>query len=68
VTRSDQPKWKAAKNINQGDWCVFGGMAFQAGEPMTNDDGNILISWGNGSVSEFTPDERIPLHYDKEAP
>lgn len=59
-----RPKTKAAKNVKAGDWCVFGGMAFQAGKPVINDEGNILIPWGNGSVSEFTPLERITLHYD----
>lgn len=56
---TEKRKTKAAKDIEPGDWCVFGVMAYQAGEPVTNDEGNILIQWGNGSVSEFAPDERV---------
>lgn len=56
---TEKQKTKAAKDIQTNDWCVFGGMAYQAGEPVINDEGNILIQWGNGSVSEFAPDERV---------
>lgn len=52
---------KAAKDIKAGDWCDFGPLAWQAGEPVINDDGKILIQWGNGSVSEFGPDERVEI-------
>lgn len=62
--QSKRPKTKVAKNVECGDWCEFGGVAVMAGQPVYNDMGNILIPWGNGSVSEFRPNERIRMHYD----
>jgi hypothetical protein len=59
---NSQPTTKAARDIKFGDWCAFGSLTWQAGEPYADDEGNILIPWGNGSVSEFKPGERIQMH------
>lgn len=64
ATVTDRPKTKAAKDIEAGDWVDSGTMTWQAGEPVINEDGDILIQWGNGSVSEYSPDERVTMHYD----
>jgi hypothetical protein len=64
TTDTTRPETKAARDIKMGDWCAFGRLTWQAGEPVTNDRGRILIQWGNGTVSEFDPGERIRMHYD----
>ncbi|AUG87318.1 hypothetical protein HOS59_gp54 [Streptomyces phage Rowa] len=57
-----KPKTKAAKNIKRGDWVNFGRLAWQAGEPWT-EDGTTYIPFGY-SVEEFKPDARLTMHYD----
>lgn len=64
MSKTARPVTKAAKDIEMGDWFAFGSLAWQASEPVTNDHGKILIMWGNGTVSEFDPDERLRIHYD----
>lgn len=59
-------KTKAAKDIKAGDWIDFGSLAWQAGEITVNDEGDILIMWGNGSVTEYAPDERVTLWHQEE--
>lgn len=58
-----KPETKAARDIEAGDWVTFGSMAWQAGEPVPTDHGTIVIMWGNGSTSEFQPDERLTMDY-----
>lgn len=55
-------KTKAAKNITAGDWVTFGGLAWLAGEPWT-EDGTTYIPFGY-SVEEFKPNARLTLHQD----
>ncbi|MFJ8394355.1 hypothetical protein [Streptomyces sp. NPDC094144] len=50
---------KAAKNVETGQWIVFGGMAWQAGDVWT-EDGTTYIQLGY-TVSEFKPNERVTI-------
>lgn len=63
MTSTTRPKEKAARDIEPGDWCAFSSLAWQAGK-VDSDEGMILIHWGNGTVSEFCPDEMIRMRYD----
>ena len=56
---------KAASDIKAGDWCVFGSLAYVAGEPWVEDD-KVFVQWGNGTVSAFHPNERINVELKEE--
>lgn len=50
----------AAKTVKPGDWVTVGSMAWQVAEVVT-EDGATHMTWGNGTASEYKPNERVEI-------